>query len=100
MLEKLRKYYLIYRNKCGRKHLFMVKEEEFLYMMSRSGLKNVNKNILRGNVNIFKINDAVQELLVMGSPEDFQPMDSSVKLPQPEGVRICLEMMRNTKCIQ
>ena len=88
--------YLIYRNKCGgRKNLFMVKEEEFLYCLTRSALSNVNKNVLRGNVNIHKINKAVEELLAFGTEESFKPINPSIKLSQPEGVKICLKMLKN-----
>ena len=100
MLEKLRKYYLIYRNKCGRKNLFMKHEEEFLYMLTRKGMENVNKNVLRANINIHKINDAVEELLAFGTEEDFQPIDPSIKLSQPEDVKICLKMLKNEKVIK
>lgn len=100
MLDKLRKYYLIYRNKCGRKNLFMKREEEFLYCLTRSGLENTNKNVLRGNINIHKINDAVEELLAFGTEADFQPIDPSIKLEQPEDVKICLKMMKNERCIK
>ena len=95
MLEKLRKAYLIYRNKCGKKHLFMKHEEEFLYMLTRKGLANTNRNVLRGNINIYKINDAVQELLTLGDEDDFQSIDPSIKLSQPEDVKTCLKMLKN-----
>ena len=100
MLEKLRKAYLIYRNKCGRKNIFMKHEEEFLYCLTRKGLENVNKNVLRANINIHKINDAVEELLAFGTEEDFQPIDPSIKLEQPEDVKICLRMLKNEKVIK
>ena len=95
MLSKLRNMYLIYRNKCGRKHFFMKHEEEFLYCLTRKGLENVNKNVLRGNINIFKINEEVKRLLMFGTIEDFAPIDSSIKLDQPEDVKICLRMLKN-----
>lgn len=95
MLEKLKRYYLIYRNKCGKKNLFMKREEEFLYCLTRKGLENVNKNVLRGNINIHKINYAVEELLAFGTEADFQPIDPSIKLSQPEDVKICLKMLKN-----
>ena len=95
MLDKLRKYYLIYRNKCGKKNLFMKHEEEFLYCLTRQRLLNVNKNVLRGNINIHKINDSVEELLAFGTEEDFKPIDPSIKLSQPEDVKICLRMLKN-----
>lgn len=95
MLEKLKRMYLIYRNKCGRKNLFMKREEEFLYCLTRAGLENVNKNVLRGNVNIFKINSEVESLLAFGTEDDFRPIDTSIKLEQPEDVKICLKMLRN-----
>ena len=95
MLEKLKRMYLIYRNKCGRKNLFMKHQEEFLYCLTRKGVENVNKNVLRGNINIYKINDAVQNLIAFGSEEDFRPIDPSIKLPQPEDVKICLKMLKN-----
>ena len=95
MLEKLKRYYLIYRNKCGKKNLFMKHQEEFLYCLTRKGLENVNKNVLRANINIHKINDAVEELLAFGTEADFQPIDPSIKLSQPEDVKICLKMLKN-----
>lgn len=100
MLDKLRKYYLIYRNKCGKKHLFMKHEEEFLYCLTRKGLANTNRNVLRGNINIFNINEAVKEILMFGTEEDFQPIDPSIKLSQPEDVKICLKMLKNERCIR
>lgn len=100
MLEKLRKAYLIYRNKCGKKHLFMKHEAEFLYCLTRAGLANTNRNVLRGNINIYKINDAVQELLTLGDEDDFQSIDPSIKLEQPEDVKICLRMLKNERCIK
>ena len=95
MLEKLKRMYLIYRNKCGRKNLFMKHEEEFLYMLTRKGLANTNRNVLRGNINIFNINEAVKEILMFGTEEDFKPIDPSIKLSQPEDVKICLKMLKN-----
>ena len=100
MLEKLKRYYLIYRNKCGRKHLFMKHEEEFLYMLTRKGLYNVNRNVLRGNINIFVINEEVKRILMFGDEESFSPINPSIKLEQPEDVKICLEMMKNERCIK
>ena len=100
MLEKLKRYYLIYRNKCGRKHLFMKHEEEFLYMLTRKGLYNVNRNELRGNINIFVINEEVKRILMFGEEESFSPIDPSIKLEQPEDVKICLKMLKNERCIK
>lgn len=100
MLEKLKRYYLIYRNKCGKKHLFMKHEEEFLYMLTRKGLANTNRNVLRGNINIFNINEAVKEILMFGTEEDFQPVNPSIRLEQPDDVKICLKMFKNERCIR
>ena len=100
MLEKLRKAYLIYRNKCGKKNLFMKHEEEFLYCLTRKGLENVNKNVLRANINIHKINKAVESLLAFGTEEDFLPIDPSIKLEQPADVVTCLKMLKNEKVIK
>lgn len=100
MLEKLKKYYLIYRNKCGRKNLFMKHEEEFLYMLTRKGMENTSRNVLRGNINIHKINDAVEEILMFGDEESFSPINPSIKLEQPEDVKTCLKMLRNEKVIK
>lgn len=100
MLSKLRNMYLIYRNKCGKKHFFMKHEEEFLYCLTRKGLENVNKNVLRGNINIFKINKAVEELIAFGTEEDFQPVNPSIKLEQPEDVKTCLKILKNERCIK
>ena len=78
----------------------MKHEEEFLYCLTRKGLQKVNKNVLRGNINIHKINDAVQELLTFGDKEDFEPVDKSINLEQPEDVKICLQMLKNERCIK
>lgn len=100
MLEKLRKYFLIYKNKCGKKHIFMKHEDEFIYCLTRAGLENTNKNVLRGNINIFKINEEVKRLLMFGDVEDFQPIDLSIKLEQPDDVKQCLKMLKNEKVIK
>ncbi len=55
------------------------------------------ENIL---INIYKINDAVQELLTLGDEDDFQSIDPSIKLEQPEDVKICLRMLKNERCIR
>lgn len=73
----------------------MKHEEEFLYMLTRKGLANTNRNVLRGNINIFNINEAVKEILMFGTEEDFKPIDPSIKLSQPEDVKICLKMLKN-----
>lgn len=100
MLNKLKNMYLIYRNKCGKKHFFMRHEEEFLYMLTRKGLANTNRNVLRGNINIFNINAEVEKILMFGTEEDFKPIDPSIRLEQPEDVKICLKMLKNERCIK
>ena len=95
-ISQLENYYKIYCNKTlNPKNRMFKTKEEFMYIMSRAGMRNSFLSLRRKTCNVSKIHADAVELLAFGCKADFMPICEDVIIPKCDTLEASLRIMKN-----